>query len=212
MKNMERHIRAEIERRALAGDIERAANLLGYAKEVGLCLSPPDLFERELSVDPLAACLYQCRARVKFRARLTEEAVVDTTRALLVDEDVKVVLEVSPHVHALARVIPVPPWVNAALESVRHRLDGTKASEWRHLVLARERSDDVAVHVRMAQLRRGEGSELEVSTLSSVLESASAWFEGWLRVVVVRSRTGDERGAQQALERLRALAPQGSVT
>src|SRR5271169_1012179 len=91
--SMERRILEEIERRALGGDLERAASLLGYAKEVGLCLSPPDLFERELSIDPLAGHFYRCRARVKWRADLREEALVDMTRALLVSEDEELLLQ-----------------------------------------------------------------------------------------------------------------------
>ena len=85
--DVQNRIFAEIECRALGGDLDRAANLLGYAKEVGLCLSPPDLFERELAVDPLAGHFYRCRARIKWRSDLREEALVDMTRALLVARD-----------------------------------------------------------------------------------------------------------------------------
>ena len=209
--DMERRILSEIERRALRGEVERAGYLLGYAKEIGLCLSPPDIFERELALDPLAAGLYRTRACVKHRAELREEAAVDMTRALLVCEDVDALLEEARYVRAVVRLNSVPPWVNAALESVAHRLDGTRASEWRHLVAARVGSDDVAVLVRMAQLRRGEGSTLEVSTLGSVLERAPEWLEGWLRMVVAQSRTGDEVAAYRALERLQTLESRGRV-
>ncbi len=86
-KNLEQQILTEIEQRALGEDFERAGRLLGYAKEIGLCVSPPDILERQLAEDPLAAELYRCRARVKLRAELREEAVVDMTGALLVCED-----------------------------------------------------------------------------------------------------------------------------
>jgi hypothetical protein len=206
VNNLEQQILAEIELRALGGDVDRAAKLLGYAKEIGLCVSPPDLFERQLSEDPLAEHLYWCRARVKLRAGLGEEAVVDAVRALLVSEDVESLLEQTRWVRVLVAVHSVPKWVESALEAVFHRLDGTRHSEWQHLVRAREASDDVAVHVRMAQVRRDERSELEASALGSVLERASGWVEGWLRLIVARTHTGDELGAFRALEQLRARA------
>ena len=187
-QDLEKRILAEIERRALGGDLERAACLLGYAKEIGLCVSTPDLFERQLGENPLADGLYFCRARVKLKAQLREEAVVDLARGLLVCGDVKVLLETTPWVGMLAAAVPTPAWVKSALESIRHRLDGTRASEWRHLVLARDGSDDVAVHVRMAQLRQNEGGDLEVSAMSAVHARAPRWLEGWLRLVVVRAR------------------------
>jgi hypothetical protein len=205
-KSLEQQILAEIEQRALADDLDRAGRLLGYAKEIGLCVSPPDLFERQLAEDPLADPTYRCRARVKLRAELREEAVVDMTRALLVCEDAQRILLETSWVRLLASIVSVPKWVGSALDAVFHRLDGTKHSEWRHLVRARDASDDVAVHVRMAQLRRDERSDLEACALSSVLERAPGWVEGWLRLIVARAHTGDELGAFRALEQLRARA------
>ncbi len=200
--DMEQRIRGEIERRALGGDLERAASLLGYAKEVGLCLSPPDLFERELSLDPLAGHFYRCRARVKWRADLREEALVDMTRALLVAQAEERLLEEVGLIRDAASVEPLASWARHALASIYHRLDGTPDSEWRHLVAARDGSDDVAVHVRMAEVRRDRGDEGEVAALSAVLEQAPGWLDGWLRLIVARTRSGDELGAHRALEQL----------
>ncbi len=202
----ENRILAEIERRALGGDLDRSANLLGYAKEVGLCLSPPDMFERELAIDPLAGHFYRCRARVKWRADLREEALVDMTRALLVAEDEEFLLEEAGRVRAVAAGETLPSWACEALEAVFHRLDGTPDSEWRHLVAAQEGSDDVAVYVRMAEARHGSGDELEVSALDGVLDQAPGWVEGWLRLIVARARVGDELGAHRALEGLNCLS------
>ena len=202
----ENQILAEIERRALGGDLDRAADLLGYAKEVGLCLSPPDMFERELAIDPLAGHFYRCRARVKWQAELREEAVVDMTRALLVSQDEELLLEEAGALRTVAASVTFSSWANEALESIFHRLDGTPDSEWRHLVAAQEGSDDVAVYVRMAELRRDSGDELEVSALNGVLDQAPGWVEGWLRLIVARTRVGDELGAHRALDGLNNLS------
>ncbi len=203
--DVQNRIFAEIECRALGGDLDRAANLLGYAKEVGLCLSPPDLFERELAVDPLAGHFYRCRARIKWRADLREEALVDMTRALLVAQDEEILVLEAGRVREVAASVELASWVRHAIEAVFHRLDGTPDSEWRHLVAASDGSDDVAVHARMAELRRGEGSELEVRALSAVLEQAPSWLDGWLRLIVARTRSGDQLGAHRALEQLQTV-------
>src|SRR5580658_1105910 len=103
-------------------------------------------------------------------------------------------------VRTAAATEALAPWARAALEAVFHRLDGTRDSEWRHLVEARDGSDDVAVHVRMAQLRRGLGDELEVPALAAAVELAPLWLDGWLRLIVAQMRIGDELGAHRALE------------
>ncbi len=203
---IEKRILLEIERRAVAGDLERAANLLGYAKEVGLCLSPPDMFERELAIDPLAGQLYRCRARVKWRAGLREEALVDMTRALLVCDDEEFLFDQVGNVREHATDVALAPWARHGLASVYQRLVGTPDREWSHLVLARDASDDVAVHVRMAEHRRGAGDDAEIGALSAALEQVPEWLEGSLRLIVARSRAGDEVGAHRALERLSSCA------
>ncbi len=203
---VEKRILLEIERRAIAGDLERAANLLGYAKEVGLCVSSPDMFEQELAVDPLAGQFYRLRARVKWRAELREEALVDMTRALLVCDDEAFLFDQAGNVREQATDVPLAPWARHALASVCHRLEGTPDSEWRHLVLARDASDDVAVHVRMAENRRGAADEAEIAALGAALEQAPGWLEGSLRLIVARTRVGDEIGAHRALENLSVCA------
>jgi hypothetical protein len=150
--NLEERLREEIERRARAGDLERAARLLGYAKEVGLCVSEPEIFERELAADPFAGHLYRCRARIKWRAGLREESVGDMARALLVCD---VFLDELGRVREVAESIPVAPWVRDAIESVVHRVRGERTAEWRRLLAARDQSTDMAVHVRIAQVQCG---------------------------------------------------------
>jgi hypothetical protein len=49
----------------------------------------------------------------------------------------------------------------------RTRLDGTPATEWKHLHRALAAAREVAVHVRVAQLEHGTGSIIEVCMLSS---------------------------------------------
>jgi hypothetical protein len=186
----------------IAGDLERAANLLGYAKEIGLCLSPPDLFERELAVDPFGAQFYRCRARVKCRAGLREEALVDMTRMLLVCDDEDLLFDQAGTVRQHATDVPLAPWARHALASIYQRLDGAPNAEWRHLVLARDASDDVAVHARMAEHRRGTGGKAEIVALTAVTEQAPGWLEGWLRLSVARTRAGDEVGAHRTIESL----------
>ena len=203
---VENRILLEIERRANAGDLERAASLLGYAKEVGLCLSPPDMFERELDADPLARRIYECRAHVKWRAGLREEALVDMTRALLVCGDEELLFDEVAKVREHATDVPLAPWTRHVFASVYHRLDRTPEREWRHLVLARDASDDMAVHVRMAEHRRGSADEAEIAALGAALEQVPGWLEGWLRLTVARARAGDEIGARRAVERLSASA------